>query len=84
MLSPEGGVIAIVVIVALAGLVVLGGRGGFLGELPPSTKLVAGTRGILASARGAFSLWDYPNDIRGNGQRKDTLAGRKAIYPSAM
>ena len=35
------------------------------------------------TAEAILSL-DYPNSIRDNEQRKDTLAGRKAIYPSAI
>ena len=45
----------IVVIVALAVLVVLGGLRGFLGGPPPRAKQTAGVRGILANARGAHS-----------------------------
>ena len=84
---------AIVVIVALAGLVALGG-GGAAGHSrarfsrrttaemhpmtqassgTPHTKQTAGARGSRECAGRAFSFCDYPNDIRDNGHRKDTL-----------
>ena len=46
---------------------------GFLGGPPPRAKQTAGVRGILANARGAHSPSAItPNDIRGNGRRKES------------
>ena len=47
--------VAIVVIVALAVLVALGGSRGFLGGPPPRAKQTAGVRGTVANAQGAHS-----------------------------
>ena len=43
-----------------------------LGGPPPRAKQTAGAWDSHECARRAFSLCDYPNDIRGNRHRKES------------